>query len=85
MRDDGTVTSDQLVVHCLSGHSYADHPLSFEWNGEHYVVARTESTRRVLDNASGIVVSQFIVETAAARRFRLSYDETADTWTVEPM
>ena len=71
-------------VVCYSGHSYADHPLSFEWHGQHHVVARTERTRRVLNRQSGVVVTEFAVTTDAGQRFRLSYEVPRDRWTIEP-
>jgi hypothetical protein len=78
------MASQEAIVRTYSGHTYADHPLSFEWQGQHYIIARTESTRRVLDSTSGVVVTEFVVTTGAGQRFRLCYEETHDRWAVEP-
>jgi hypothetical protein len=73
-----------LAVHSYSGHAFADHPTSFEWQGQHFTVSRTQSTRRVLNSESGLVVIQFMVMTDTGLRFRLSYEEQCDRWSIEP-
>ena len=71
------------MVHCYSGHTYAQEPQSFEWQGQHHHVAHVVSVRRVLDESSGTVVTEFAVETEGGQRFRLGYNDVDDTWTIE--
>ena len=78
------MSTAEPIVHCISGHAYTDRPASFEWHGEHHVVAGIERTRRVLSRISGTVRTVFYVTTEAGQRFRLSYEATSDRWTVEP-
>jgi hypothetical protein len=78
-----SVITTEPIVHCYSGHTYADHPLSFEWQGECLTVACIESSRRVYNSRDGSIVIQFTAETSNHRRFRLSYSEINDAWTVD--
>lgn len=72
-----------VVVHCYSGHTYAQEPHSFVWQGREYSVVSLEGVRRVLDNVTGTMVVEFIVETDAHTRFRLCYNEGDDSWTID--
>ena len=74
--------SEHPDVHCYSGHTYADRPSSFDWQGERHVIARIESTTRTLDRDSGVVGMLFSVLTTSGRRFRLTYEAAKDRWTI---
>ena len=85
MPNDVSVPSQEPIVRCYSGHTYAQEPQTFLWRGREYQVARLENVRRVLDSRNGLVTVQFAVETPERGRFRLSYDEAHETWAVEPV
>jgi len=36
------LNTNSLKVHCYSGHTYAERPLSFEWQGTEYEIAEIE-------------------------------------------
>jgi len=72
-----------LAVHCYSGHTYAQEPQSFAWQGQVYTVAEVKDMRRVLDVESSAVTVQFMVETNEHRCFRLCYNESDDCWTID--
>jgi hypothetical protein len=73
------------LVRCYSGHTFADEPRSFVWQGDEYAATLVEERRRVLQSATGMVTTTFAVTTEQGRRFCLSYDEEQDTWSVEAM
>ncbi len=75
--------STDLKVQCYSGHAYADRPVSFDWRGEHYDIATIERSELSCDERSGVSVLTFLVTTTSGRRFRLSYEDRRDRWSIE--
>ncbi|NOQ18188.1 MAG: hypothetical protein GQ507_03000 [Dehalococcoidales bacterium] len=65
-----------LKVTCYSGHTYAERPKSFEWQGVTYEVDKIEKAWR----EPGIRLFQ--VKTLDNKRFRLYYDETDKQWSI---
>jgi hypothetical protein len=63
-----------VSVACYSGQTYAERPLSFEWQGRRYEVAETEQAWREPGRRC------FRVVTAAEERFILCYKEAQDKW-----
>ena len=68
------MTDESVHVTCYSGHSYAQSPRAFTWQGRQHVVAAVERTWRT---PSG---PHFCVRTEEGGRFELAYDELADRW-----
>lgn len=62
------------MVECHSGHTYAQEPRAFAWEGERQVVAQ------VLDRWRLPVGPAFRVRTTAGQHFELRYDEAEDQW-----
>ena len=70
---------EEAQVQCYSGYVYPERPLSFVWEGEEWQVAAVEQAWQ----EPGFRL--FIVRDSEDRRFRLSYQEMADRWTVAPV
>ena len=68
--------SNSLKVICYSGHTYAERPRSFTWEGIEYKVEKIEKAWREPGNRL------FQVSTKDNRRFRLCYDEIKDQWSL---
>ena len=68
------MASEPVQVTCYSGHSYAQEPRAFTWQGERHAVAAVERSWRT---PSG---PHFRVRTDDGSRFELAYDEQADEW-----
>jgi len=66
------------VVECHSGHTYAQEPRAFAWEGERQVVDQ------VLDRWRLPAGPAFRVRTAAGQLFDLRYDEAEDQWHIRP-
>ncbi len=64
------------VVECYSGSTYAERPVAVHWQGQRLVV---EQVLRSWQTPQG---PGFDVLVADGRTFRLSYDESSDTWQV---
>jgi hypothetical protein len=67
---------DNLKVNCYSGHTYAERPKSFEWEGKEYEVAEIEKAWVEPGNR------YFQVRTEDNRLFRLCYNEAEDQWSL---
>ena len=65
-----------LIVECYSGHTYAQEPRVFLWQGRRRVVQKVE---RVWRTPEGL---HFRVITDDGDRCELAYNEQADTWTL---
>ena len=65
------------TVTCYSGAHYAERPTAFEIAGEALEVVEVERRWR---EPTGV---RFIVRASDGRRYRLSYHEEADRWSVE--
>lgn len=64
----------KVKVNCYSGHTYAERPDSFEWQGKRYEVLEVAKDWREPGKTC------FLITTAANRTFNLYYDETQDQW-----
>jgi hypothetical protein len=65
-----------VAVRCHSGHTYAERPISFIWQGMNHVVQRIEDAwvepgRR-----------HFMIRTEKNQHFHLYYDEVQDRWSL---
>ena len=67
---------NNLKVKCYSGHTYAERPRSFEWQGIEYEVDKVEKAWREPGNRL------FQVVTTDNKRFRLCYDEIQKQWSL---
>ena len=65
---------DILKVNCYSGHTYAERPRSFEWQGMKYEVEEIEGAWQEPD------ARYFRVRTGDNKFFRLCYNETEKQW-----
>jgi len=61
-------------VQCYSGHSYAERPLSFHWQGEVHEVKKIE--KEWLEPGR----RHFLARTESERLFELCYHEEDDEW-----
>ena len=68
--------TESASVGCYSGSTYAERPVAVHWQGERLVVEQVRCSWRT-PNGPG-----FDVLVADGRRFRLSYDESCDSWQV---
>ena len=65
-----------LKVNCYSGHTYAERPRSFEWQGEEYEVMEIEKAWREPGER------HFQVKTRDNKRFHLCYNEKQNEWSL---
>ena len=68
-----------LKVNCYSGHTYAERPQSFEWQGIEYEVEEIE--KAWLEPGE----RHFRVRTGAGKFFQLCYNETEGEWWLTEM
>jgi hypothetical protein len=68
---------EPVQVECYSGHTYAQEPRAFTWQGQRYEV---ETVERAWRTPRGPV---FRVRTTEGHRFELAYDEAADRWAMK--
>ncbi len=68
------MSDSELVVFCHSGHTYAERPAFFIWQGTDYYVENLED--------AWVEPGQrhFMIHTANDQRFHLCYDEVQDSW-----
>ncbi len=66
------------IVECYSGHTFAQEPRAFAWQGQRQVVDQ------VVDRWRSPAGPAFRVRTAAGRLFDLFYDENQDLWHIRP-
>ena len=67
---------NNIKVNCYSGHTYAERPRSFEWQGVEYEVEEIE--RAWLEPGE----RYFLVRTRDNKLFRLCYNETQNQWSL---
>ena len=67
---------DNIKVSCYSGHTYAERPTSFEWEGTEYAVEKIEKEWREPDR------KYFQVRTKGNKLFQLCYNETNKQWSL---
>jgi len=67
---------NNLEVKCYSGHTYAERPKSFEWEGKEYEVAKIEKEWQEPNER------HFQVRTGDNKLFRLCYNEAEERWSL---
>ena len=67
---------DKLKVNCYSGHTYAERPKSFPWEGVEYEVEEIEKSWQEPGER------HFLVHTTNNKSFKLSYNESQQQWTL---
>jgi len=70
------VNDSSLKVNCYSGHTYAESPRSFQWEGVAYEVEVIEKTWREPGER------YFKVRTRENKLFKLCYNETQKQWSI---
>ena len=68
--------SNNLKVSCFSGHTYAERPKSFLWEGIEYEVEEIEKEWQEPGER------HFQVRTKDNKLFKLSYNETQEKWSL---
>jgi hypothetical protein len=71
------MASEVVQVECYSGHSYAQEPRAFTWQGQRRVIIAVERAWRAPSGPC------FRVRTEDGARFELAYDEQADKWRLD--
>ena len=67
---------NNLKVNCYSGHTYAERPQSFEWEGTEYEVEKIEKAW------VGPEGRHFQIKTRDNKLFQLCYNETEQQWSL---
>ena len=67
---------DNLKVNCYSGHTYAERPQSFQWEGREYEVEEIERAWQEPGER------YFQVRTRDNKLFRLCYNEIQKRWSL---
>ena len=67
---------DKIKVNCYSGHTYAERPKSFVWEGVQYEVEEIEKAWQEPGE------KHFLVHTTGNKSFKLSYNESQQQWTL---
>jgi hypothetical protein len=67
---------NNLKVNCYSGHTYAERPESFTWEGTEYAVADIEKSWREPGQRC------FEVRTGGNKLFKLCYNEKEESWSL---
>ena len=70
------MNDDSLKVSCYSGHTYAEEPRSFEWQGVAYEVDEIEKTWQEPGER------HFQVRTGDNKLFKLCYNEVEKQWSI---
>ena len=66
----------ELTVECYSGHTYAQEPRAFIWQGQRHIVQKVERAWRTPEGL------RFRVVTDNESSYELAYNEQADTWSL---
>ena len=67
---------NNLKVKCYSGHTYAEEPRSFEWEGMEYEVEEVERAWQEPGER------HFQVRTSDSKLFKLCYNDTKNGWSI---
>ena len=67
---------NNLEVRCYSGHTYAERPESFRWQGVEYLVEEIEEAWQEPGKRC------FRVLAGDKKRFKLCYNETKEQWSL---
>ena len=70
------LNKNSLKVNCYSGHTYAERPLSFEWQGAAHEVEEIERAWQEPGER------HFQVRTRDNKLFKLCYNETQNQWSL---
>jgi len=70
------LNNNYLKVNCYSGHTYAERPKSFLWEGVEYEVEKVEKAWQEPGER------HFQVRTKDNKLFRLCYNETQRQWSL---
>ncbi len=65
-----------LKVNCYSGHTYAQRPVSFSWQGMDYEVEEVEKEWLEPEKRC------FLVKTVDNKSFQLCYNEALNEWSI---
>jgi hypothetical protein len=68
------LNTNSTKVSCYSGHTYAERPLSFEWQGTEYEIGEVEEAWQEPRER------HFQVRTRDNKMFKLCYNETQNRW-----
>ena len=72
----GGLNRNSLKVNCYSGHTYAERPQSFEWQGIQYQIEEIEKAWQEPQER------HFQVRTRDNKLFKLCYNETQNKWSL---
>jgi len=67
---------NNLIVRCYSGHTYAEEPRSFQWDGTEHEIEEIEKAWREPGE------KYFQVRTGDNRLFKICYNEAEKRWTL---
>ena len=67
---------ENLEVNCYSGHSYAERPCSFRWEGVAYEITEIEKSWLEPDER------HFLVRTGDNKLFKLCYNTIREGWSL---
>jgi hypothetical protein len=67
---------NNLKVNCYSGHTYAEEPRSFEWQGTEYEIKEIEKSWQ------GPGERHFRVITKENKKFQLCYNDVEKQWSL---
>ncbi|OGO24379.1 MAG: hypothetical protein A2Z28_02745 [Chloroflexi bacterium RBG_16_51_9] len=67
---------NNVIVKCYSGHTYAEEPRSFRWQGRLYEVDNVEKAWREPGER------HFLVKTRDNKTFKLCYNEGKERWSL---
>ena len=73
--------TETLQVECYSGHTYAQEPRAFEWEGQRYKVERIVKRWRTPEGP-GFRVQISNPKSQISNLIDLTYSESADQWTM---
>ena len=66
---------NNITVKCYSGHTYAEEPRSFEWEGVEYEVEVIKAWQEPGER-------RFLVKTRDKKSFQLCYNEAEERWSL---
>ncbi len=67
---------NNITVKCYSGHTYAEEPRSFEWEGVEYEVEEIQRAWREPGER------HFLVKTGGNKSFQICYNEVNERWSL---
>jgi hypothetical protein len=67
------------TVECHSSSTYAERPLAFYWQGQRLEVDKILARWR-----TPLAICFRVLTRGSQRTFELQYDESADTWRIQP-